>query len=291
VDNVDVNPLVAEQSRRNRVRAGEWELSAGHRRHLTDRIVALAPSSAGRLCVLGAGNVNDLDLVTLCDSFREIHLVDIDGEALARGVRRQIPASQAGVPLHSVSMHGGIDVTGIWRKLVEYSQVADGQSPLWDELAVQALEPGTFGLPAPFDVVVSAGMLSQLVEAVVRTVPQDAPRYWDLLLAVRTGHLRMAVRLATPGGHTLISSDFVSSATCPELDCVAERDLPALAHRLAQDRNFFHGLNPLHFQQLFTADSALCQLVAEVHHVGYWLWRQRARTYAVMALDCRRGSR
>lgn len=286
---IDSDPLAVEQARRNRAREGEWELASGHRRYLTNCTLAIAPSQAGRLCVLGAGNLNDLNLVALGNSFREIHLVDIDHEGLARGVRRQILACPGDcVLMDRVSVHGGIDVTGIWRRLTECSQTADRQSPLWDELVIQALEPGTFGLPAPFDVVVSAGLLSQLVEAVVRTVPPDVQRFWDLLLAVRTGHLRMMARLTTPGGHSLIASDFVSSATCPELARLDEQELPPLASKLAAERNFFHGLNPVFFPQLFVSDPELRGLIAEVRQIGYWLWQQRARTYAVMAFDCTR---
>jgi hypothetical protein len=42
-----------------------------------------------RLAVLGAGNCNDLDLTTLAGSFREIHLFDIDAQALEGAYRRQ----------------------------------------------------------------------------------------------------------------------------------------------------------------------------------------------------------
>ena len=44
---------------------------------------------AGRLCVLGAGNCNDLDLRRLSERFDEIHLIDLDPAALGEAVRRQ----------------------------------------------------------------------------------------------------------------------------------------------------------------------------------------------------------
>ncbi|HVX09560.1 MAG TPA: hypothetical protein VHC22_00015 [Pirellulales bacterium] len=278
-----INPLIAEQIRRNRVRDGGWELAAGHRRHLTERLVSLAPAPAGRLCVLGAGNSNDLDLESLSQIYKEVHLVDVDGEALSRGVTRQgEPASR------NVQLHAGIDLTGIWESLAEDGAAADRLSPTADGLVTRALNPVAGGLPAPFDVVVSAGMLSQLIEAVGNAVPARTPGFWDLLLAVRTGHLRLAARLTAVGGSSLIVSDFVSSATCPELDRADEAELEKLAGQLAEERNFFHGLNPVFFPTLFRSDPVLAALIADVRHTGYWLWRQRTRTYAVFALACRR---
>ena len=37
-----------------------------------------------RLCILGAGNTNDLDLAALLSTHREVHLVDIDSESLVQ---------------------------------------------------------------------------------------------------------------------------------------------------------------------------------------------------------------
>jgi hypothetical protein len=280
---VTIDRLTAEQIRRNRVRDGGWDLAAGHRLHMTERIVSIAPARAGRLCVLGAGNSNDLELESLGQIYKEVHLVDVDGEALARGLARQ-----GGETLHNVQLHGGIDLTGIWERLTDESASANLTSSLHDGLLMRAADPVIAGLPGPFDVVVSAGMLSQLIEAVADTVPEKTPGFWDLLLAVRTGHLRLAARLTAPGGSSLIVSDFVSSATCAELDRTDEPELEKLAARLAAERNFFHGLNPIFFPSLFCDDPVLAALVADVRHAGYWLWRQRTRTYAVFALSCRR---
>jgi hypothetical protein len=277
------NRLAAEQIRRNRARDAEWELSTGHRRHVTEGILALAPSHGGRLCVLGAGNSNDLDLELLGQIYNEIHLVDVDEEALDRGLARQGRSASRGVYLHA-----GTDLTGIWESLVADDAAADGTLRAYDDLVVRATDPAPAGLPAPFDVVVSAGILSQLVESVTRTVPVQAPRFWDLLLAVRTGHLRLAARLTAPGGSCLIVSDFVSSATCADLTQTDEAELGKLAERLAAERNFFHGINPVFFQSLFGSDPVLNELISDVRHAGYWLWPQRARTYAVFALACRR---
>src|SRR5689334_14745297 len=71
----------------------EWELYTAHREHFTRLVLARAPSGdQGRLCVLGAGKCNDLDLERLGEAYGELHLVDIEPSAVASAVARQ-PAS------------------------------------------------------------------------------------------------------------------------------------------------------------------------------------------------------
>src|SRR5947207_3244677 len=49
----------------NRQARDDWELFATHRARLTAAIAGLAGASDGVLCLLGAGNCNDVDLVAL----------------------------------------------------------------------------------------------------------------------------------------------------------------------------------------------------------------------------------
>src|SRR5689334_4033191 len=70
----------------------EWELYAQHRQQLTQLALSRAPASGqGRLCVLGAGKCNDLDLAELGRAYAELHLVDVDASAVASAVSRQPP--------------------------------------------------------------------------------------------------------------------------------------------------------------------------------------------------------
>jgi len=62
--------------------ADDWRLYEGHRAHLTDVLLGSARGDGGRLCLLGAGRCNDVDLEKLAATFAEIHLVDIDAKAL-----------------------------------------------------------------------------------------------------------------------------------------------------------------------------------------------------------------
>jgi hypothetical protein len=289
-----MNPLTTEQCRRNRNRDEEWRLAENHRRQVTQRIVTLAGGER-RLCLLGAGNANDLDLRALTAAFHEVHLVDIDGEALERGVARQV-SQDSGLPDSGsdpqradgtkIRLHAGVDVTGIWDAMGNLKTVpADAELA---KLLDGAANVSPLPLPGPFDVVVSAGLLSQLIDAVVLSVPATSPAFMQLLLGVRSGHLRLLARLTAPGGRGLLISDFVSSATVPELATTSDDRVGELAERLAAAGNFFHGINPVYLASLFEQDSVLRTLVARVSHRGHWIWNQRARQYAVLAIEFER---
>ena len=64
----------ARQGQFNAESFDQWAGFADHRR----RVSGLLATGPGRLCVLGAGNANDLDLATLLEVHREVHLVDLD---------------------------------------------------------------------------------------------------------------------------------------------------------------------------------------------------------------------
>jgi hypothetical protein len=276
-----MEPLAAEHARRNRSRDNAWDVTAHHRSEVTRRIAGMLSPTA-RLCVLGAGNCHDLDLRTLGPACREIHLVDVDGEALVRGVYRQF-----GEQPEWLHLHGGCDVSGIFAAISQRS-ADDGFAAPADDLICQAADPGPLPLAAAFDVVVSAGLLSQLIDAVLSAVPEQSPLRWPLLLAVRTGHLRLCSRLTAPNGAWLLVTDFVSSASYPPLTGMGDAELAEIIPQLVANHNYFHGLNPLALPGLFGDDPVLRELVAEVRPRGYWLWRHRVRAYAVVCLECRR---
>src|SRR5260221_14486189 len=102
----------AEQSG-NRDKRDHWDLFRGHRQRVTAEILALAPGGndarGGRLCLLGAGNANDLDLVSLAARFDEVHLVDIDPSALLRATGRQSSGVQA-----KLRCHAPVDLSGVY---------------------------------------------------------------------------------------------------------------------------------------------------------------------------------
>ncbi len=90
--------------------------------------------------------------------YRQIHLVDLDGDALRRGVERQQMTGFTGIRLHA-----GVDVTGMGSYL---ARCATRQPPPADvEQAIQDARAATVPLPdGPFDCVASVGLLTQLID-------------------------------------------------------------------------------------------------------------------------------
>src|SRR5204863_1188594 len=103
--NPPASRAIRAQSRANRSTRDHWVHFAPHRAEIQKLIVPdLHAPGTGRLCVLGAGNCNDIDLKALAEAFAEVHLVDIDAPALEAAVRRQEVTGSQGIHLQ-----GGID--------------------------------------------------------------------------------------------------------------------------------------------------------------------------------------
>lgn len=110
---------MAEQS--NERTAGLWDAFAPHRsrvtaifeeqhrRVFTESDIHPPWAPHGTLCILGAGNSNDVNLRRLLRRFRTVELVDLDGAALERGVARQLDTSERE---ERVRLHGGVDLFG-----------------------------------------------------------------------------------------------------------------------------------------------------------------------------------
>ncbi|MFT5326875.1 MAG: hypothetical protein ACI8P0_004758, partial [Planctomycetaceae bacterium] len=76
--------IEAEQRRRNEESRDAWHRYARHRERVTELLLGTVSDTSlecdstrtRRLCLLGAGNCNDVDLKRLAETFDEIHLVD-----------------------------------------------------------------------------------------------------------------------------------------------------------------------------------------------------------------------
>ena len=198
------------------------------------------------LCVLGAGNGNDLDLARLATLFDRIHLVDIDADALRAGTSRH-PVAAA-----DVREHGHLDL-----------------SVLTGEEVVQ-----TLGERA--DVVVSATVLTQLIDDARATTP--TPLTPDTLAVVRAAHLSQMIRLTRHGGAGVLVNDLVSSHTLPDLDMVADRALPQLMLAVLQAGNFFAGSNPYAVCAHLAGGAGLPGRVKGITLHPPWVWRMGHRT-------------
>ncbi len=281
--------LAEIQQSRNRESADAWTLYEPHRDRVTSLLLNALPSSATnkdsapRICLLGAGNCNDVDLQQLVDRCQEVALVDLDADALQQAVeRQQLPGHSA------IRLQSGIDLTGIFDHLApDFATSEHGQTEQVAELTrlVESFSPS--GLATGFDVVASVCLLSQLIDAVARRFP-DPQVSLPLLQAVRRRHLRLLLEHCRPGGTAILFSEVVSSDTCPELATTSDAALPGLLANLMAAQNFFTGLNPGIILQELQSDASIKPLVAGVKPVAPWKWPFLYRTYAVTAFVARR---
>jgi hypothetical protein len=279
-----MNRTVQSQFESNRTTAGDWDLFAAHRARLSALIREAAPSGRpSRLCVLGAGNCNDLDLPSLVPLFAQTHLVDLDGEAMRRGVERQ---NMAGGP--ALHRHAGVDITGCLGAMAAWSAQTAMTDAELERCATLPVTGAVPHLPGPFDLVVSACVLSQIVYAVVDALGERHPRFIDAVRAMRLGHLRLLAELVAPGGTGILCSDVVSSDSFPGLPAVAPQAMAATVFRLVHEGNFFHGLNPAVVVSQLRSDPVLRAQATDVEYRPPWLWTICERSYAVYAITFRK---
>jgi hypothetical protein len=214
------------QARVNRNVANNREWYAGHRAHVTELLGATNPG--GDLCVLGAGNGSDLDLPALADRFAELHLVDLDGEALER-CREGAPPSL----LRRLVLHPGLDLSGFTEHLDAWGEAFPTEAEL-GRAAQPAIHGILFRLGRTFDVVVSTCALSQLAAPYHRAWILPASDWANLHAAVTAVHLATLAGATKPGGTGILIFDVLSSRTVPalrELEGAPAADVAAFAER------------------------------------------------------------
>lgn len=236
LDARDPNRLAAEQARQNRSTAGQWDLFASHRRALERLLVPERPGS--RLCVLGAGNCNDLDLAYLLDACAEVHLVDIDAAALERAATRQGVAGRPGLRLHAP-----VDLTAVAGELSAWGGLPPIPAAL--NACIRTVLDAPLPTPGgPFDLVLSPCVLSQTIDPVLRLLGPGHERRADVAAAWRLRHVRTMAGLLAPGGRGVLAIDLVSSAYRAELPQVPEEQLAAFMEACLESNAYFTGLSP-----------------------------------------------
>ena len=301
--------MVGLHQDRNRKSAQMFEEFSMHREMISGVIqqclTALAtapnrePTQTGKLPTLtvwGAGNTNDLDLPAICARFEMVQLIDLDLESLERAKQRP---DLSDADREKLRLVGNCDSTGLLPQLASLTKGAtDGANDPTGTFIVDAVKARPRMLPAgeteilKTDVVVSACMLSQLIDSVFKTLGGDFERVNDVVLAVRDNHLRMLLDAVDSGSIVALVTDFVSSDTLPALN----NEMPAneftdLVVEALNAKNFFTGTNPAALQQRLVAlhddrkgfaGSESGKL--EIMTTQPWRWKFGRRSFAAIAL-------
>lgn len=271
-----MNALIKHQIALNLSSRDAWDAFANHRNQVTSLLKH--GSNQSRLCILGAGNCNDLHLSTLLKSHQDVHLVDIDRHALVEGTTRQNLANHP-----RIYLHGDIDLTGMTDLMTHWSP----DSTLSEADIATCMNAPTHCLkkvPGPFEVVASTCLLSQLIKIIVDVVGENHPQFVKLIQAIRMGHLRLLMRLVADGGFGVLITDVVSSDSFPNLASVPVHHLNQVLVQLIRKGNFFHGVNPAMIMNLFRQDPVLSKEIATLEPIGPWQWNLGPRHYAVVAM-------
>lgn len=252
------------QARHNQLTRDGWDQFGPHRRQVTKLLARACPTPPGRLAILGAGNCNDVDLKLLLDRCDELHLIDLDHEALKFGIGQQAVASCA-----QLRVHGNVDL-----RVIEPTVVGE-QHPILDSLGHS------------FHVVASLCLLSQLIDSELRGSPIHFRERESLATEIVRNHLKSINVFLKPGGWGILVTDFVSSDTCPLLnDSFSDDWSEAVIHWL-RSGNFFHGLHPRRLRQVLEQSDLFPVVRESVSMARPWKWSLGSRSYAVTALAFR----
>lgn len=275
--------FVEIHARNNRATSGLWNAYAEHRARLSALIAAYAPSQGGRLCVLGAGNANDLDLELLAARFSEVHLVDVDAEALDRARARAAPAAAP-----RLYTHAPLDVGGALAELPDWSRRGADPAQL-RRLGDEASATVRRALPAPFDLVLSDCLLTQIYWTCFKALG-NGPALQTAAATCLETHLQTMAALAAPGAPCLLVTDAISSDSFALDEIFPTRDPSELLAELSRSGALFTGTSPPTILSTLRR-GALNQTVTEPRVLTPWLWRvNEDRTVLVYGLAFRRRS-
>jgi hypothetical protein len=264
----------------NRGREQNWSLYEGHRQRLTRLLGAV--QRADGLCVLGAGNCDDLDLPRLVLAFDEVHLVDLDTEALERGVARLPPAVR-----RRIVLHGGVELTGLLGSVEVWAEEFPSECGFRarEDEAVRAI---TRGLGRTFDVVLSDCVLSQLCVPFFRLLAARMSEWSALMRAVARVHAGTMAALLRGGGTGVLVGDVPYTLGPPAGEPAPPRweELGAeVTSRLREGVSLLR--RPAYLVELIAATPALgaAQLTEP------WLWSQEEALMLAYAVLFRRDER
>ncbi len=215
--------------------------------------------------------------------YGEIHLVDLDRDALHAASERQEPGVR-----ERLRLHAPVDLSGMLGRLEAWKRFE--VTP--DELMAfpDAVARGVAGtLPGPFDVVASTCLLTQMQLAVVETLTDRHRLFEAARQFLNLAHLRTLVRLAAPAGRALLVSDLVSDQTYPLAELEPEGDKLGLLPELSRTGNLIYAVNPELLALTARDDPFLARYATLSPPLAAWLWLNgNERRFLVYALELTR---
>lgn len=227
--------------------------------------------------MLGAGKCNDLDLSRLSAAFREVHLVDLEPSLLASAVSREsAEVRQRLVP------HAPVDLSLLTAKRATKWRKSSPSAAELESVTESTRQALLKRLPGPFDVVVSACVLTQLGFALTRGLGERSPLLGPLRMQVLALHLQTLLGLTSASGTSLLVTDLASSTHYPLTELPPDADLEGVAKDVVQRRAFYHLAEPTLVFDL------LNDLAPErdAKRLAPWLWcGPQQRTYLVYGYE------
>lgn len=268
---------IERQKRTNRSSLRHRESFGAHRRHLTALLLPEGTDPGLSLCVLGAGNCQDLDLERLAAQYAAIHLVDLDAQALIAARDRQPPDVRARIVCEpAVDLSGMLEVIDRWAEMqVDPSELLAHPGHTARRLAARL---------GRFDVVLSACMLSQMHLSLLNILTDRHPLHAALSYTLTLTHLRCLELFRQPAGRALLATD---AARLDQLDLQPYSELepaPLLGALLARHQ-VFDAVDPRLLDAMVRDDPELSERASLSEPLDVWVWtngpEQRLLVYAL----------
>lgn len=276
---MSIRQQIKQQKIANRASLKYFNDFAEHRRQHTNLILS-SPTKGGRICILGAGNCYDIDLQRIAEQFSEIHLVDIDQDAISGAKTRVI-----GAAAKKILLHAPVDISGVNKCLEDWRDLKVTPEVLLEfpELATTRLMNQ---LPGPFDCVVSSCLISQILLTYTNVMGERHPLLQAGLITLLVAHLRAMVTLTKPTGHALWLTDVSSNQIAPLSRSTPIESCPELLHQLAASKRVFTYLDPALICNLAQQDPYIAAQATIDESPKAWLWHNGpCRTFLVYALS------
>jgi SAM-dependent methyltransferase len=275
-----VHEQFEEQRASNQSGLPYFDAFSEHRRRLSELILKTA---SGRVCVLGAGNAYDLDLDALLARFTEVHLVDIDAEALERARARTPEADRP-----RLFSHAPVDVSGMFHDIERWARLEVTPQELMAAPGAGAKRVAA-SLPGPFDVVVSSCLLTQLQLSLLQVLGDQHRLFAALRELLTLTHLRVLSALTATAGRALLVTDLCDATVFPAGRPRDDSDLTPLFHELVAAGSVIYTAHPEVFRITLQDDPVLARTFAPARLSTPWLWQNGPeRRFLVYALELAR---